>query len=223
MRNLSDVFERRTIDFEKLLDFGFTHHKDEYLYEREIGDGNFKVIVEISKAKASSKVIDSSSLDEYVLVDVKNATGKFVGNIKTEYEKVLSTIIDECTTPNVFTSPQTKKIIEYVKNKYEDDLEFLWDKLPSVAVWRNKNNNKWYGLLMIIKKSNLGGKTDDLIEIIDLRYPKESIDTIVDDACIFRGYHMNKKSWITIKLDGSVDTEKVCALIDQSYEISLKK
>ena len=34
---------------------------------------------------------------------------------------------------------------------------------------------------------------------------------------------MNKENWITIKLDGSVKTEKIFELIDNSYNISLAK
>ncbi|MBR3153114.1 MAG: MmcQ/YjbR family DNA-binding protein, partial [Clostridia bacterium] len=46
---------------------------------------------------------------------------------------------------------------------------------------------------------------------------------IIDNKKIFPGYHMNKKSWITIKLDNSVETEEIIHLIDNSYELSLGK
>ena len=32
---------------------------------------------------------------------------------------------------------------------------------------------------------------------------------------------MNKNSWITIKLDNSVETERIFELIDNSYNLSL--
>lgn len=32
---------------------------------------------------------------------------------------------------------------------------------------------------------------------------------------------MNKKSWITIKLDESIDTKKIISLIDNSYKLSI--
>ena len=35
------------------------------------------------------------------------------------------------------------------------------------------------------------------------------------------GYHMNKKSWITIKLDESVETTTIFDLIDNSYNLSI--
>lgn len=149
--------------------------------------------------------------------------GNFVGKLKEEYENILNDIIKKCTTPNIFKSTQAKKIIKYIKEKYNDDLEYLWKKFPNNAIWRNKNNNKWYGALLEIPESKLGIESDKIIEIIDLRYQKDKIKEIVDKQKVFTGYHMNKNSWITIKLDGSVKTEKIFTLIDNSYNISLNK
>ena len=61
------------------------------------------------------------------------------------------------------------------------------------------------------------------IEVINLRYQKDKIDNIIDNKSIFPGFHMNKKSWITIKLDGSIKIDKIYELIDNSYNISLNK
>lgn len=149
--------------------------------------------------------------------------GEFVGKVRCEYEEKLQDIINKCTISNVFKENQTKEIIKYIKNKYNDDLEFLWEKFDDNAIWRNKINNKWYGLLMTISKSKLGFDSDEKIEAIDLRYQKEEIEKILDNKLFFPGYHMNKKSWITIILDESVDTETICELIDNSYKISLIK
>lgn len=34
---------------------------------------------------------------------------------------------------------------------------------------------------------------------------------------------MNKNSWITIKLDGSLELKEIYRLIDNSYQLSFKK
>ena len=47
--------------------------------------------------------------------------------------------------------------------------------------------------------------------------------TDIDNKKIFKGYHMNKDNWITIKLDESVDIKNILTLIDNSYILSLKK
>lgn len=67
----------------------------------------------------------STNEDEYVLVDIKDGFGEFVGKLKEEYENELQNIITKCTIPNIFKSEQAKEIIKYVKEKYNDDLEFL--------------------------------------------------------------------------------------------------
>ena len=49
------------------------------------------------------------------------------------------------------------------------------------------------------------------------------INDLVDGEKFFKGYHMNKKHWLTIRLDGSVSATEICNLVDISYELSLKK
>lgn len=48
-------------------------------------------------------------------------------------------------------------------------------------------------------------------------------DRAIDHQRIFEGYHINQNHWIAIKPDGSVDTETVYQLPDQSYVISQQK
>ena len=75
----------------------------------------------------------------------------------------------------------------------------------------------------MIPENKLGFPSDQKIEILDLRYPKEKIKDFIDEKRFFRGYHMNKDHWITIKLDNQVKTEEIFSLIDLSYQLSLKK
>ncbi len=223
MKDLNKELKNKNIDNEKLLKYGFNKIDDNYIFESLICDEHFKVIVEISKQKQISKVIDLSMNEEYILVDVKNSSGDFVSKVKKEYENILDDIFQNCFTPNVFKSNQAKEIIKYVKNKYNDNLEYLWQKFPNNAVWRNKENNKWYGILLVVSEKKLGIESDKIIDIIDLRYQKDNIKTIIDNKKIFKGYHMNKDNWITIKLDESVDIKNILTLIDNSYNLSLKK
>ena len=223
MRNLNKYFESKAIDYEKLCDYGFSKKGNRYCYESSICDDHFKVVVELSKEIQTSKVIDLELNEEYVLVDVEKASGDFVGKVKEEYEILLKQIVKKCSTPDVFKSKQAEYVIKYIKEKYNDSLEFLWEKFPNDAVWRNKNNNKWYGVLMVLSEGKLGIDSNKIIDIIDLRYQKEKINEIIDNKKIFSGYHMNKNNWITIKLDESVDIKDIYKLIDNSYKLSIEK
>lgn len=221
MRNLKNELINKTISHKKLLEYGFKKDGKSYLYKTKIDNKQFEMIVEVNNQEMRSKLIDIENEGEYVLVDIADSVGKFVGKVREEYENILKDIIQNCTETNIFKSKQAKEIIRYVHQKYGDELEFLWEKFDHNAIWRNKQNNKWYAALLMVSKAKLGFASDEVIEIIDLRYPKESIKDVIDYTTILPGYHMNKKSWITIKLDNSVKLEKIYQLIDNSYRLSI--
>ena len=223
MKVLNKLLTNKIIDYEKLKEYGFTLRGENYIYEKLLSNKHFKVIIEINDDKQIARIIDLDVDDEYVLVDVPDASGNFVGQIREEYNDIINDFINKCTRYDIFKSNQTKEVIDYIKDKYHDDLEYLWEKTPDAAIWRNKDNSKWYGLLMKIPENRLDTESDNLVEIIDLRYPKDNIMDILKKKGIYPGYHMNKKSWITIILDNSVDTNEIYKLIDLSYEISMQK
>ena len=223
MRVLNKELKNKTINYNKLLKYGFIQENGIYLYKTKIFNEQFEMSVIVENNKMISKIFDLLNGDEYILVDIQNSTGEFVGKIREEYENKLKNIIKKCTTLSIFKSEQAIEVIKYIKEKYNDDLEFLWEKFPENAIWRNKTNNKWYGALLIISERKLQLNSDKNVDIIDLRYSKDKIKEIIDNNKIFSGYHMNKDSWITIRLDGSVNTEKIFELIDNSYNISLIK
>lgn len=223
MRNLTKDFENRKIDYQKLREYGFVKIANQYVYSTKLLNNQFEMIVNISDDMKTAKIIDSAIEAEYILVDIAKSSGEFVGTLREQYEEKLKDIIEKCTVSHVFKSEQAVAVIEYIKTKYNDELEFLWKKFDNNAIWRNKQTKKWYALLISLSKNKLGSIEDELIEIIDLRYQKNEIAEIIDNDKILPGYHMNKKSWITIKLDGSVDIQTIYDLIDNSYLLSLKK
>jgi predicted DNA-binding protein (MmcQ/YjbR family) len=42
-------------------------------------------------------------------------------------------------------------------------------------------------------------------------------------ACVVPGYHLNKKHWNTVIVDGSLSADEICAMIDHSYELVVKR
>lgn len=123
----------------------------------------------------------------------------------------------------IFESEQARQVIEYVKEHYGDELEFLWLDLPNAAVLRHKENKKWYAVMMIINARKLNLNDDKNICIINVKAKPEFIDESVDNAHFFRAYHMNKKHWLSIKIDESINFKAVREMIDKSWRITRKK
>lgn len=218
MRKLTNELKNKKIDPKKLLNFGFIKKEHLYRYEKNILQNKFKIIINFQKENTlTSKIIELETNEEYILADVPNAKGEFVGKVKSEYDNLIQQVINSCTTNNVFKHKQSLEVIKYIKDKYNDELEFLWEKFDENAIWRNKETNKWYAALLKVPENKINNQSDEIVEIIDLKYPKEDITSIIDNKTIFPGYHMNKKHWITIILNDSLATEEIYKYIDISH------
>lgn len=53
--------------------------------------------------------------------------------------------------------------------------------------------------------------------------PDKAIELREEYSCVLPGYHMNKKHWNTIVVDGSVSSKFIKKWIDDSYELIAKK
>ena len=214
MRDLSDLLENRKIIKSKLIDYGFNQ---DYVFEKTLSNPNFKAVIIYEKDTLFSKVIDLEMDEDYVLVDVKTPIGKFAAELKIEYEIIITDIIEKCTRSNVFKFFQTKRLMDKVENTYNTDLEFLWEKFPKDAIYRNKDNNKWFVLLVALDKSKIGLDGEGEIEIAVLKH--DNVSNVIDGVSILEGYHMNKKHWITVPLDERISDEKLFELVENSYNL----
>ncbi|MBQ8444557.1 MAG: MmcQ/YjbR family DNA-binding protein [Clostridia bacterium] len=215
------ILKNKKINYSKLIKYGFIKNDNKYFFSTPILNDQFILSIEICDSQMKTKIIESATLDEYIL-HLTDATGEFVGKIRSEYKKVLQNISNECFENNIFTNKQTIEIITYITKVYGDELEYLWEKFPNNAIWRRKDSNKWYGALLKVSKRKLKIDSDEIVEIIDLRANEEEIAHLIDNKTIFAGYHMNKKHWVSICLDNIIPTNTIFKLIDNSYNLAKK-
>ena len=121
--------------------------------------------------------------------------------------------------PYVFKSPQARALIDYVDTQYGRDLEHLWPRTPENAIWRRGDNGKWFGLILTVAGCKIDPASPDTpMEILDIRCAPDMRDYVVDHKKIFPGWHMNKRHWITIPLDGRMPLPQIQSLLDVSFE-----
>jgi predicted DNA-binding protein (MmcQ/YjbR family) len=111
-------------------------------------------------------------------------------------------------------------ILAYAKEKYNTDPERLWAKYPEYEVLRHRNNKKWYVILMDVPGNKVGLETDEVLDIIDIKCEPDMILTLSTQTGFAPAYHMNKKHWLTILLNGSVNDDEIYNLLDMSYEMT---
>ena len=221
MREINNFIKDKKIDFKKLEEFGFKLKDNSYFYHISLLKNQFKMSVKINLDNSIfTEIIDTETNEPYVLHLLKMKRSDYSEKVYKAYNEVLEKIQKECFEDERFKANYTKEIIEYVKNNYGDELEFLWEKSPKNAVVRRKSTKKWYAAILTISKRKIGLDSDEIIEVINLHNSEEEIKKLIDCKKYFPAYHMNKKYWCTICLDGTVELEEIYKLIDISYELA---
>ncbi len=216
------VNDNLRLNTNKLLKFGFNKVNGELIFVQSLVQGQFELtIVVVNEKVFNTRLIEIETGELYTLHLVDGAVGNFVGKIKDEYNEVINQIIQKCCEKDVFKNKITLELIDYINKIYGDELEYLWEKFPNNAIVRRKDNGKWYAAFLTVPKEKLGFNNKTVVEIIDLK--ANNAEDIVDNNNIFAGYHMNKKHWITIILDGSVSCRTIKEKIDDSYNLAKKQ
>lgn len=219
---IQEIFQYQVANEKKLIEYGFIQTNQKYFYSKSLLHNQFILYVWINQEKEiETQLIEKETMDEYILHLVDKAQGAFVGEVREAYIQCLQQICSNCFEREIFQGVQAKKIISYVKEQYEDDLEFLW-KDTEAAIWRRKDNKKWYGLMMNISKEKLGLPFSKKATILNLRISFKELENVLDDKKYFRAYHMNKKHWISLLID-EISFSEIIQRISNSYLLAQKK
>ena len=221
MREINNFIKDKKIDFKKLEEFSFELIDNSYYYHTSLLKNQFKMSVKINLDNSIfTEIIDTETNEPYILHLLEMKRSGYSEKVYKAYSEILAKIQKECFEDEIFKANYTKEIVAYIKNKYGDKLEFLWEKSPKNAVVRRKSSKKWYAVILTVSKRKLNLDSDEIIEVINLHNIAEEMKKLIDNKKYFPAYHMNKKYWCTICLDGTVELEEIYKLIDISYELA---
>lgn len=116
-----------------------------------------------------------------------------------------------------------EKLDKHIADTYGTSAEYMWEKYPTFAVYRHQNSKKWFAVIMDIPKNKLSLDSSELVSVVNLKCDPLLIGSLLLEDGFHRAYHMNKDKWISVRLDGSVDFEKLKWLLDLSFELTAPK
>jgi len=159
------------------------------------------------RSTATAKPLDFGVKDEWA-IPIGIAHFLNVGNTKAEIGE------------NEMTREELEK---YIDDNYSVEPDYPWIKYPDYEVFRHTSNKKWFALIMEVPKNKLGLPTNDILSIVNFKCDPILIGSFLDKEGYFPAYHMNKTSWITVALDGSVSDDEIKMLLDMSFEATAPK
>lgn len=111
-------------------------------------------------------------------------------------------------------------ILKYVDKHYGTKSEHLWAKYPTSEVLRHERNRKWYALITDVSRNKVGLKGSESIDILNVKCEPDLVFALSSQEGFSPAWHMNKKHWLTIILNGTVGDAEVYRLLDCSYELT---
>lgn len=117
-----------------------------------------------------------------------------------------------------------KELLDWAASDYGVAAEYPWDDRN--AVLRHSSNRKWFAVILEVSGDKLGLSDSGMVDVVNVKADPRMIGSLLTQPGYHRAYHMNKEKWLSIRLDGTVPTEEIKAMISMSYDltnIKLKK
>ncbi|WP_155969654.1 MmcQ/YjbR family DNA-binding protein [Streptococcus ruminantium] len=209
------------IHLPSLLPFGFTFSDNRYTYREFFMDGQFEAVVEVDEAgQLSSFVWDCEMKEVYTAHQVTAPAGAFVHQVREGYQAILTRVVETCCIALPFSQQQSNRIAQQVKDKWGDLPDYPFVKSPEIGSFRHPANQKWYALVIQVKRGRLDGSDDqEVVEIVNLKVDAREIAELLSQSGIYPAYHMSKKSWVSVLLDGTVEDQTIFALLEKSRDL----
>lgn len=221
------IFERKKIVRERALAYGFRPLGAELVFSRDFFSGDFRAEVRVAAdGTVSGRVIDLMNDEDYAPLRAEGMRGAYVSSVRAAYEKILREIAAACCDEYLFASEQANRIARRIKERYGVSPDFPFDdgKDRTAGVFRHTDSGRWFGLIMRVKKSVLAGETETTrIDAMNLKADPAGIPELWKTDGVYPAYHMNRKYWISVALDGRLSDDEAMALIERSFQLTEKK
>lgn len=112
-------------------------------------------------------------------------------------------------------------VIKIINETYSVEAEYLWDG-ETHAVFRHLVSNKWFGIIMEVKKKSLHisgyEKSNETEDVMNVKADPIFIEDLLHEEAFLPAYHMSKKYWVSIRLE-LVTEDALKKLVDESWNL----
>lgn len=116
-----------------------------------------------------------------------------------------------------------QEFAQFIEDFYGIKYDCPFDDELDAWCFRHSDNKKWFALIMRIKKRKLGIDSDEYIDVVNMKCAPEIMDDLWHENGVFPAYHMSKKHWLTLTLDGTCGDDTLTFVANISYELTRRK
>ena len=217
---LEHYFDKYSFQPDKAQAYGFKKMDGIFEYQCPVLSGSFFLKMWIKAQEVSFKVYDQDTDDEYIQIHLEQLQGDFVGQVREACQETLAAIRQSCFEVEDFLYPQAKRLMNYISQRFQGRIEYLWERSPDSGAIRHRDTLKWYGVFMAIDWKKLDAGKSGNIEVLNVK-TNQAAD-LTHEKGIYPAFHMNKKYWVSIPLDNTLADEELFSLVDRSWQLTKK-
>jgi predicted DNA-binding protein (MmcQ/YjbR family) len=118
------------------------------------------------------------------------------------------------------TDTDRAAVLKFAAETWGTEPEYLWASAPDACILRHSENRKWYAIFMRVSRKRLGLSGDGLTDVLNVKCDPMMTGSLLLQKGILPAYHMNKQSWVSVLLDGTVPFSQAEALLRMSYAVT---
>ena len=111
-------------------------------------------------------------------------------------------------------------LFTHIASVYGAEPEYLWSSAPNYAVFRHGDNRKWFAIVMDVPAARLGLEGEGAVDIMNVKADPHDVAALTQADGILPAYHMNKRYWISIVLDGGIPDDMLLDLLEISHRLT---
>jgi len=218
-----EIFGKLTPVKDSFGPFGFTRKASGWVYRESFLNGAFVAEIHIDdRGHLTGRVIDADLEEDYLPFRVKTDVGDYVASVRQGYADILQKVARACYKSAPFASSQANRIASLILSRYHESPDFPFSTYPDCAVFRFDGTGSWYGLVMPVRFSKISGvpkaspEDDPVADVLNLRVGENRVGEATSHPGFYPAYHMQKKAWVSVVLDGTPDDQTILAYLDIS-------
>ena len=206
-------------DEAKLLAYGFQKDGEGYRLMAKCQEDGFAFCVAYSPSRLTTDLRDTTTNENYAPFSMNYPAGSFVSGKREEANALLTKILKACFINEDYRA----KLHDWITANLDASSDNPFDDHDAYTTIRVKANHKWFGLFMNVPYRKLGLQKPGDAEVLNLKLPPEEITKLIDNVHFFKAYHMNKVSWISIRLNGEIPFDQLCSLCQESFALAAQE
>ena len=115
-----------------------------------------------------------------------------------------------------------RSYLQYCLDAFGTSPDYPFDEDFETAVLRHADNRKWYAIVMRVSRKKFGFRSDEVIDVVNLKLPTEMFGSFGAADGVYPAYHMNKQHWISVLLPDAPD-DIIEFLTNCSFEATRSK